>query len=211
MRSALKLVQPELDEDCAIADDVCNKQKKTVCPTLVQSGVNDKNTLTQIQLLNFALKAAKFNSRPKVITALTGVKEAIARKLYLDATGKPPPRGQMPGDPTFYTSDVWRHIESIWLLNTYRNISLHGDSQVDEIECILLTYQFYKLKFSHQSITFDRFFMLIRFAIYGRHINTKKCSQCDGPYLALSNQAYSNDYICPVCEHNALAIKQKNK
>jgi len=68
MRSALKLVQPYPDEDCAIADDVCNKQKKTVCPTLVQSGVNDKNTLTQIQLLNFALEAAKFHSRPNFIS-----------------------------------------------------------------------------------------------------------------------------------------------
>lgn len=213
--SALNLAPKFSDDDVASRFLKTSVTQSKVDRTSVfqcsESG-EKSNAFVQISLLSLAAQLAQFGSRPPIISMLTGIKDSIARKLYKDATGNTPPKGQLPSDPTYYTGDVHRHIESIWLLQSYKSMMLPDESSIGSVECHILTYKLYKQEFQIPTITFDRFFLLIRFALYGKHIKTEKCAQCDGPYLALANLAYRYDFICPVCEHNKLQGKQsKNK
>ena len=169
---------------------------------LLQFGRGGENTLVQLRLYMQAAKAAGYGARPPVMSALTGIKDSVARKIYKDATGHAPPKGQLPGDEGFYTSGLQRHIDSIWLLLTYKGLSFNDDSKLDHIDCSLLTYSLYLKEFPEPTISYDRFFLLIRLAVYGKYITTEICEHCDGPMLVHPYHAYSGVRLCPVCELN---------
>lgn len=166
--------------------------------SILQSCVG-KNSIEQLQLYNFAERAARLNARPPVISALTGIKNTIAVKIFKDANGISPPKGQLPGDARFYTSTYHRHIESLWLLLTFKNLSFEKDGNIEKIECVLHAYGLYVTQFPIQNVAFDRFFLLIRLAVYGKQITIGSCQNCDGPLFEQTYFSYCKTRTCPIC------------
>lgn len=169
--------------------------------TLTFSCGDALSAIDQVQSLQFAIRAAKLQSRPPIICALTGIKDTVAKKIFRDVTGNSPPKGQLPGDPLYYTAHQQRHIESIWLLQAYASLQLPEETPAGRIECTLLAYEFYAKRFPEAKISFDRYYYLLRLAFFGRNFNFEACSECDSPFLVSLNQEYSSE-CCPICNND---------
>lgn len=169
-------------------------------------------TLDNIRLLACAARAAQFSSRPPIIAAFTGLKDTLVKKIYSEVTGTNPPKGQLPGNPDFYTSSLQRHVESIWLLQAYQGMIHSEDSAVEKMECVLDIYSLYLKKFTSSVVSFDRFFILIRLSIHSSTLNIGICPSCDGSRLVHQHQYYDGkEKSCPACVLQRKATLSKDQ
>jgi len=169
-------------------------------------------TLDNIRLLACAARAAQFSSRPPIIAAFTGLKDTLVKKIYSEVTGTNPPKGQLPGNPDFYTSSLQRHVESIWLLQAYQGMIHSEDLAVEKMECALDIYSLYLKKFTSSVVSFDRFFVLIRLSIHSSTLTIGICPSCDGSRLVHQYQYYNGkEKSCPACVLQRKATLSKDQ
>lgn len=156
-------------------------------------------TETKIAQYSIAVRAARLNSRPPVISALSGLHQTKAREIFRDITGTEPIKGQMPSDTSYYISDLHRHLESAWLVQTYRLLAVNEKRHTELCECMFLTYEQYLNSFSRPVITFDRFFFLVRYTFFGNEITISPCRECNSIKLSVKCWDPSKVVKCPIC------------
>jgi hypothetical protein len=156
-------------------------------------------TLQKIQRLTIAMRAAKLGSRPPVMYAMTGLPHAKVREIYREVVGSAPIKGQLPSDTTFYISDVNRHLESVWLLQTYRMLSQKEDSHYEQCECMFMAFEMYLSRFNSPAISFDRFFLLVRHTFFGNEITLCTCNDCGSQNVAVKRWDQRKSVRCPIC------------
>lgn len=159
----------------------------------------NNETIDKVKQLLLAIRAAKLGSRPPVIATITGLSMAKARKIFRDVTGSDPCKGQMPSDTTFYISDLNKHIESAYLVQVYKTLSIEGDNKFDDYQCQFTAYEQYLNSFPSPQISFDRFFLLIRLSCFSREIILSHCPECHCTKLSVKSWKPSRSVKCPVC------------
>lgn len=153
----------------------------------------------EINQLLTATRAAQFGSRPPLIAALAGISLAKAREIFRDVTGQDPIKGQMPSDINFYLGSVNRHFESVWLAQAYKSLAHDEDDLHRQNECLFTVYEQYLIHFEKPSVSFDRFFYLIRYTFFGDEIKLQRCRDCGCGKLTVKSWDPTRVIKCPVC------------
>lgn len=160
---------------------------------------DDSKTLDDIQTLLIATLAAKHGARTPIISAMSGVSKIKARRIYKEVVGSEPVKGQMPSNPSFYISDMNRHFESIWLVQTYMSLSTPDDSHYENCNNTFLAYDLYLETFNTPRLCFDRFYKLIRHVCFSQDIQMEKCPECGCQKLSINTWNPSRVVKCAVC------------
>lgn len=145
-----------------------------------------KSYIDQIDRALLAVKLAKVGARPQLIMAETGLSKERARKIYFDATGKHPGKGQAPYSATQFV-DVWRiNIDASLFINIHLNIT--SQSQITPIDALIKSYKLYLehvyLRDTPRELSFTRAWTLLRLIDAGM-LCVKQCSKCGGKFIAL--------------------------
>lgn len=156
-------------------------------------------TCFEITQLMTATKAAEFGSRPPLIATLANISLTKARAIFRDVTGHDPIKGQMPSDINFYLGSVNRHFESVWLVQAYKSLARNDDDLSRQNECLFTVYEQYLLHFEKPSVSFDRFFYLIRHTFFGDEIRLQRCRDCGCGKLTVKSWDPTRVIKCPVC------------
>lgn len=167
---------------------------------ILDSAANIELEVIQLQI---AKRAAALLSRPPIIATLSGLHVTRARKVYLDVTGEAPIKGQLPSDMSFYVTDLQRHLDSAWLAQVYGNLDCCENTQSDQANRYFNTYELYlkacKKSNQNPSITFDRFFLLVRHVFYSKEITISLCKECLSVKLSVKSFDPGKLIKCPMC------------
>lgn len=171
-------------------------------PTLRACPSQNSTEAEHLQIA-IAIRAVKLGARPPVVTALSNLPAVKARKIYKDVTGREPIKGQMPSDPSYYTSDVDRHFQSAWLAQFYTQLAEAGDKHHEQVECMFITYEHYQKEFPNGPdglpvISFDRYYLLIRCVLSGV-IAMNNCKECQCVKLSVKEWDPKRTVRCPMC------------
>lgn len=133
-----------------------------------------------------AIELARVGARPQLIMAETGFSKDRARKIYFEATGEHPAKGQAPYSANQFV-DVWRlNIDASLFVNIH--FSITSQSQITPIDALIKSYKLYLehvyLRDTPRDLSFTRAWTLLRLINAGM-LCIKQCSKCGGKFIAL--------------------------
>lgn len=156
--------------------------------------------IDQIDRALLAVKLARVGARPQLIMAETGLSKDKARKIYFDATGKHPGKGQAPYSADWFVRLHKTNIDSSLFVNIHRSIT--SKSQITPVDALIKSYKLYLEHVylrgdTHRELSFTRAWTLLRLVDAGM-LDLVKCEKCEGKFIALPS-VRNNKYLCVFC------------
>lgn len=153
----------------------------------------------QVRHLGAAIKMFQLGARPPVVRAMVPVKTRVAGQLYLEMTGKNPPRGMLVASTEWFFQVAKRNRQGATFIKIFKAACAEMSGEL-EAEVLIEAYQRYleQIGIEEVCLTLDRAWWLLREVKIRNLLVEACCKKCGVDYL-VENGTLRVACLCQSC------------